>query len=131
MRCTGNTRRYVDDINVLRVEPVAGPRVNESERIAAVLEAVIAVVGLGDTKRVLLSKIGLEFVCGNAATTGFRRALLRLRVLLCRFGVVVLLLCVLFFRLGVLLLLRRGFFLWLCGLLRLRFFLVLASGLAF
>jgi len=50
---------YFDNVNVLRAEPVAGPRVNESERIATVLEAVIAVVGMGDTKRVLLSKIGI------------------------------------------------------------------------
>jgi len=44
------------------------------------LEAVIAVVGLADTKRVLLSKISLEFVCGDAATsvTGLLRLLLRL-----------------------------------------------------
>src|SRR5271165_3724445 len=41
---------YLDHINVLRIKPVAGPRVNESERIAPVLEAAIAVVRLADTK---------------------------------------------------------------------------------
>ena len=106
-----------DDINVLRVKPVAWPRVNESERIATVLEAVIAVIGLADTKRVLLPKIGLEFVCGDSATTvttGALRLLLRLSLL-----------CGFLFWLGALLLLRRGFFLLLCGFRWLRLFLVL------
>src|SRR5208282_6593652 len=114
-----------DYINVLRVEPVAGPRVHESERIAPVLEAVIAVLGSADKKRVLLSKIGLEFVRGNAATIVTSGALFRLRAFFRRLDVLFLLLCVLLFRLGVLLLLRRGFFLLLSGLLRLRFFLFL------
>ncbi len=102
---------YLNHINVLRVEPVAGPRVNESERIATVLEAVIAVVGLGDTERVLLSKIGLEFVCRNApatVTSGMLLLILRGRL------AVLFLLGVLFFRLRVLLLLGRGFFFLLC-----------------
>ena len=60
---------YVDNVNVLRVEPVAWPRVDESERIASVLETAIAVVALANAKRVFPSKIGLETVCGNAATT--------------------------------------------------------------
>ena len=70
-RCVAQVIHAVnlDHINVLRVEPVAGPRVNESERIATVLEAVIAVVAFADTKRVLLSKIGLETVGPNASTT--------------------------------------------------------------
>ena len=68
----------LDHINILRIEPVARPRIHESERIAAVLEAVIPVVALADTKRVLLSKIGLESVVGNAATAGMLRLLFRL-----------------------------------------------------
>src|SRR5271169_1684048 len=83
-RCVAQVIHTVnlDNINVLRVEPVAGPRVNESERIAAVLEAVIAVVGPADAKRVLLPKIGLKFVCWNAAATGITGVLLRLRQVL-------------------------------------------------
>ena len=49
----------VDDINVLRVEPVAWPRTNKSERIATVLEAAITVIALVHTKRVSLSKLAL------------------------------------------------------------------------
>ena len=100
---------------------------------------MIVVVGLADTKRVALSKMGLELVCGNlaATVTGSLLSLLcvllcrlgvivfLLGVLLCRFRVIVLLLRVLFFWLGVLVRLRRGFFLWLGGPLRLRFFLFL------
>src|SRR5580700_9126448 len=84
----------LDHINVLGVEPIAGPHANESERITTVLEAVIAVLGLADTKRVLLSEIGLVPVCGNAVavTSG------------------VLPRCALLGRLGVLLLLRCRFF---------------------
>jgi hypothetical protein len=60
----------LDHKNILRVEPVAGPRVNESEPIATVLEAVIpAVIGLADTKPVFPSKTSLETVVGNAVTT--------------------------------------------------------------
>jgi hypothetical protein len=123
----------------LRVEPVAGPRVNESERITTVFEAVIAVVGLGDTKRVFASKIGLEAVSGNAATTvtsGLLCRLLRLSRLgaLCAFlfgfGILVLLLCVLFFRLDGLVL-GRGFFFGLSGLLWLRFLLFRRLGFLF
>jgi hypothetical protein len=58
----------VDHKDVLRVEPVARPRINKSERIAPVFEAMTAVVGLGDTKRVLLSKVRLVAVVGNAAS---------------------------------------------------------------
>ncbi len=89
----------LDHINILRVEPVAGPRVNESEVVAAVLEAVISVVSLADAERVLLSKAGLVAVGGNTGAG----------VLLCRLGVLFLL-RVSFFRLGfrLLLLLRAG-----------------------
>ena len=80
----------LDHINVLRVEPVAGPRVDESEGIAAVLEAVIVVVALADTKRVLLSKIGLELVGWNAAPTVTGGVLFLLRVLLGRLAVLLL-----------------------------------------
>jgi hypothetical protein len=51
----------------LGVEPIARPRVNESERIAAVLEAAITVIGLADTKPMLLSKIGPVTIVENAA----------------------------------------------------------------
>ncbi len=74
------------------------------------MEAVVAVVGLANAKRVLLSKVRLEFVGGNAAAT-VTRMLLLLGVLLCGLGVPLLLLCVFLFRLGVLLLLRSRFFL--------------------
>jgi hypothetical protein len=55
----------IDDINVLRVEPVGGPRANKSERTAAALEAAITVVALADMERVFASKIGLATVVGN------------------------------------------------------------------
>jgi len=82
----------------LRVQPVAGPRLLESKRIAAVLEAVIVVVGLADTKRVALSKMGLELVCGNLAATVTGSLLSLLCVLLCRLGVIVS--CLAFFSAG-------------------------------
>ena len=94
----------VDHINVLRVEPVAGPRPDESERIAAVLEAVIPVVALADTKRVCLSKVGLITVVRNAVATGMLRLCSRLGLGPgFRFSF---LLCVLRLRLCVLLFLR-------------------------
>ena len=65
----------LDHINVLRVEPIAWPRVNESERIATVLEAAIpTVVALADAKRVFPAKIGLVTVVGNAATASIAAA---------------------------------------------------------
>jgi len=81
------------------------------------LEAAIAVIGLADTKRVLLPKIGLEFVCGNSATTVTGGVLFLLRVLLVR--------------LGVLLLLRRGLFPLLRRLLWLSFLLFWLGRLSF
>ncbi len=55
---------YLDNINVLRVEPVAGPRVNESERIATVLETVIAVVGLVTRNECRWPKLALNLSAG-------------------------------------------------------------------
>src|SRR5580693_1920628 len=98
----------VDDVNVLRVEPVAWPRANKSERIATVFEAVITVIPLVHTKRVSLPKVGLVTVVGNAVATGALRLLFRLS-LGCA---LLLLLCVLFLRLGILFFwLRRLFWL--------------------
>src|SRR5450759_5378099 len=66
----------LDHKDVLRVEPVAWPRIYKSEPIAPVLEAAIpAVIGLTDTKPVVLSKIGLVTIVGNAATAGMLRRL--------------------------------------------------------
>jgi flagellar biosynthesis protein FliP len=79
------------------------------------LEAVTTVIGLADTKRVLLSEIGLKARVRNAATTvttGTLRLLFRLSLLL--------LLRVFLLLLGVLVLLRRSFFLLLCVLTLLR-----------
>ncbi len=58
---------YFDNINVLRVEPVARPRRLEPEPIAAVLEAVIAVIGFANAKAMFTSEVGLVTVRGNAA----------------------------------------------------------------
>jgi hypothetical protein len=141
--------------NVLRVEPVAGPRVDESERITSVLKAAIGVVALADAKRVFPSKIGLETVCGNTAPTVTTSVLHRLSlpllcvllfllavlvfllpILLCRLVVLVLLLCVLLFLPGVLVLLLRVLLLllccWLCFLFGLGFlfFLLIARLLS-
>src|SRR5208282_4270485 len=129
----------LDHINVLRVEPVAGPRVPESEPIATVLEAVIAVVAFADMERVSSSKIGPEAIVGNAATavtTGalfllFRPSLLCvlllcvLLFLLCTFF---LLLCVFLFVLGVLVLLLSVFLFLLAVLLLLLCALLLLLG---
>jgi hypothetical protein len=60
---------YFDDINVLCVEPVAGPRINKFEVITAVLEAMIVVIASADMKGVFASKVGLEPVIGNATAT--------------------------------------------------------------
>src|ERR1700685_2525409 len=114
---------YLDNINVLGVEPIVGPGINESERVAAVLEAVITVIARAYTKRVLLSKVGLEFVCGNAAASLVSGVLLR-RVLLCRLTIRLLLLCILRRR-------RGRSLLWFCGLFWLRFFLFLRLGFGF
>jgi hypothetical protein len=127
----------------LRVQPVAWPRIYKSEPIAAVLEAPITVIALGNPKPVFLSKIGLVPIVGNAETTGMLRRLCGphlLYVFLFLLTVLVLLLHVLLFLLGVflfllgvflflicILVLRRAFLPLLC---RLRLFLVL-GGLSF
>jgi hypothetical protein len=72
---------YLDYKNVLGVEPVAWPRVNESERIAAVLEAAITVIGLADTKPVFLPKIGPVTVVRNAPAIATPHLLYRLSLL--------------------------------------------------
>src|SRR5580692_4385374 len=100
----------VDDINVLRIEPVARPHANKSERIAAVLKVAITVIALVHAKRVSLSKVGFVTVVRNSAGA---------LVLLCRpsFGcALLLLLCVLLLRLGAPLFLFRRLF-WLSFLL--------------
>src|ERR1035437_6590908 len=108
----------LDDKNVLRVQPVAWPRIYKSEPIAAVLEAAIpAVIGLTDAKPVFLSKIGLVPIVGNAATTGMLRRLCG-PSLLCVF---LFLLRVFLFLIRILVLLRALLPL----LCRLRLFLVL------
>lgn len=66
---------YLDYKNLLSVEPVARPGVDESERIAAILEAAIIVIGPVDTKPVLLPKIGSVTVVGNAASIATLRLL--------------------------------------------------------
>src|SRR5208282_5069289 len=73
----------LDDVNVLGVKPVAGPRLTESEPISPVLKAVIAVLGLADAKRVLASETGLVSVCRNPLVADLLR--LRLRFSLLRF----------------------------------------------
>src|ERR1700689_4146011 len=100
---------------VLRVEPVAGPFTNESKGITSVLEAVVIVIALGDTKRVFAAKIGFVTVVGDAAiaaTTGALRPLSRLCFHL-------LLLSVFLFRLTVIVLLLRISLFGFCALLRL------------
>src|SRR5579862_4522443 len=57
----------LDHINVLRVEPVARPRALKPEPIAAVLEAVIAVIACAQAKGMVASNIGFVAVGGNAA----------------------------------------------------------------
>ena len=90
---------YVDNKNVLRVEPIAGPWVSESKPIASVLKAVISVVRLADVKCVLPSEIGLETGLRNAATAAIAGALgLLCIILLCRLCVLLCLFCVLLFR---------------------------------
>src|SRR5208337_4812344 len=73
---------HVDNIDVLRVEPVAWPWVNKSEPIATVMEAAPPVVGLADTERVLPSKVGPVTVFRNAATTASTGSLFLLLLLL-------------------------------------------------
>ena len=74
----------IDNVNILRVEPVAWPCAHESERVTAIFEAAITVIALAHAKPVLLSKTGLETVVGNAAvtvTTGTLRLHFRLGLL--------------------------------------------------
>ena len=126
----------IDDIHILRVEPIAWPAADESERVSAVLEAVIAVIGLGHAKPVVGSKVGLVTVIGNAATTvlrWLRVLLLRISVLLLR-RLRVLFLCaffILLFGLRLRGLLLRTFLILLCRLSGLLFFLALLSRLVF
>jgi len=111
----------VDHKNLLRVEPVARPRGGESEPVATVLEAVIVVIALGNSKRVFASKVGLVAIGRNAAGILRRLCVLLLRIL---FFLLVVLLRVFLFGLSVLLLLRALLIL-LGGFLRFRLFLVL------
>src|SRR5208282_228257 len=141
-RCVAQVVHAVnlDHINVLRVEPVAGPRVPESEPIATVLEAVVAVVAFADMEGVSSSKISPEAIVGNAATAVtsgdalcllFRPSLLcvlLLCVLLFLLGIFFLLLCVFLFVLSVLVLLLRVFLFLLCTLLLPRVLLLLRRG---
>jgi hypothetical protein len=110
----------INDINVLRIKPVAGPYAGKAEPIAAILEAAIAVVALADTKRVFASEVGLVTVIGNASTTGMLFLLPRF----CLRSAFVLLPRAFFFGLRVLVALGRSLFFLLCRFLRLRFFLV-------
>jgi hypothetical protein len=55
------------DVNVIRVVPTHRPRVNEPERIAAVLEAPIVVVASVDVEAVAAAKAGAVMVVRNAA----------------------------------------------------------------
>jgi hypothetical protein len=102
--------------NVLRVEPVAWPLVNEAEGITTVLEAAIsAVFGLTDLKLVFLSKMGAVTIFWNASTSmvaAALRALFRLGLLgmLWLLPFVGLLPFVRLFRLAVLVSLLGGFF---------------------
>src|ERR1700691_2602949 len=57
----------LDHINVLRIEPVAGPRPAKAKRIAAVLEAATAEIALTDAKRVFAPKVGLVTIIGDAS----------------------------------------------------------------
>jgi hypothetical protein len=85
-----------DDINVLRVQPVARPGGFKSEPVAAVLETVIAIIAFADTKAVFASEIGLVTVGRNAAGSGMLFVLcglaLLLRVFLFRLSILLFLL---------------------------------------
>src|SRR5208282_5278330 len=113
----------LDHINVLRVEPVAGPRAAKSKPITAVLEAATAEVALANAKRVFASEVGLVTLGWNAATVGVLFLLFRpslpstlLRILLLRPGV-------LFF--------LSSFFFLLCWFFWLRFLLFFLGRLVF
>src|SRR5579862_2348082 len=114
-----------DNVNVLCVEPVARPGRLEPEPIAAVLEAVIAVVAFADAKAVFASEISLVSVGGNAAAASVCFPLLGLGLL----GV--LFLCSPFFRLGALFFLSRVFLFRLHGFLRLCLLLFFLRRLVF
>jgi hypothetical protein len=57
----------VVDVHIIRVVPTYRPRVNEPERIAAVLEAPIIVVASVDMEAVAAAKTGAVMVVRNAA----------------------------------------------------------------
>src|SRR5208337_1987101 len=114
-----------DHINVLRVQPIARPDRLEPEPIAAVLEAVIAVIAFADAKAMFASEIGLVTVGGNAATSSVLLLLLGLALLLrvFLFWLAVLLFPnIVLFWLDVFLLLS-AFLLWLYGFFWLRLLL--------
>src|SRR5271165_5158559 len=83
----------LDDVYVLRVQPVGRPGLSKPEPVTAVLEAAIpAIVGFAHAKPVIPSEVSAETIVGNAAVgvfvllagLGFLRALF-LRVFLLRF----------------------------------------------
>jgi hypothetical protein len=88
------------------------------------LEPAIAVITLGDPKRVFPSKVGFETIVGNAATTVTTSALRLLSRLSLLFGVLLLLRTFLS-GLGVVVLLLCAFLFRRCGFIWLRFFRVL------
>src|ERR1700722_358974 len=60
---------FVDNVNVVRVVPTVRPGINESERIAAIAEAVMIVVALVDVKVVSAAETGAIVLVRNAAMT--------------------------------------------------------------
>src|ERR1700722_19020409 len=59
----------VDNVNVVRVVPTHRPRVNESERIAAVVETPMIVVASVDVKIVSTAKTSAIVLVRNTAMT--------------------------------------------------------------
>lgn len=74
---------YIVNVNVVRVIPIGGPRLNESEPISAVLEAGISVnhSWASDTELVRAAKIRTETRVWNSAVTHGTQVQRRLRTL--------------------------------------------------
>ena len=59
----------VFDVNIIRVEPTGWPWVNEPERIAAPLEAVIAEIAFTDMESMRIAKTGAVMLVRNTSVS--------------------------------------------------------------
>jgi len=64
------TTIYVQDVNVIGITPTDRPRIDEPERVAAILEAPMLVIALANVESVLATKTGGVMVVRNTTMGG-------------------------------------------------------------